>query len=153
MVPAWSADWSNGVSRLTSCFFGIQGPETPEWKQWIASALFADDNVPALVEKAMFDDRADVANTVYIAYWRDDGYERWWSQHSASDWWNEPQRSSEGVGYWREVFHVTADRIETLHSSPNPILRFGLREFCVFQLCTVMHCGELYATSALTTLF
>lgn len=118
-VPAWSADWSNGVSRLTSGFFGIQGPETPEWKQWIASALFAEDNVPALVEKAVFDDRADVANTVYIAYWRDDGYERWWSQHSASDWWNEPQRSSEGVGYWREVIHVTADRIETLHSSPN----------------------------------
>ena len=27
-----------------------------------------------------------------------------------------------------------------------------LREFCVFQLCTVMHCGELHATSALTTL-
>jgi hypothetical protein len=28
-----------------------------------------------------------------------------------------------------------------------------LRQYCVFQLCTVMHCGELHATSALTTLF
>ena len=118
-VPAWSANWMNGVSRLTSGFFGIQGPETPEWTQWVESALLARDGSPPLVEKAVFDDRANVTNTVYIAYWRDDGYDQWWSDDSARGWWNDADRSNEGIGYWREVFHITADRIETLHSSPN----------------------------------
>jgi hypothetical protein len=37
--------------------------------------------------------------------------------------------------------------------SPNSLLGIGLRDFCVFQLCTVMHCDEMYATSALKTHF
>lgn len=118
-VPAWAADWSGGVTRLTSAFFGIQGSATSTWAQWTGGALYAGENKPEIVEKATFVDKAGIANTVCIAYWRNDGYDAWWARDDVRGWWQNEKRVDEGSGYWREVFHVTPDRIETLHSSPN----------------------------------
>ena len=119
-VPAWAADWSDGVTRLTSAYFGIQGQETEAWTQWRQRALAADANhAPIQIERARFADANGVANTVEIAYWKDDSFEQWWSEPGVSSWWSDTKRSEEGSGYWREVSHVTPDRIETLHSSPN----------------------------------
>lgn len=120
-VPAWAADWTDGVERLTSAFFGVQGEETPQWREWVREALFArDEDAPQLVEKAVFDDAAKVTNHVYLAYWRNGRYPKWWRREDVSGWWADDRRLGEGAGYWREVSVVAPDRIETLHSSPNP---------------------------------
>ena len=119
-VPAWAADGSDGVTRLTSAYFGIQGEETEAWIEWRQRALTADaKHAPMQLERARFVDASGVANTVDIAYWKNDSFEQWWSEPGVSSWWSDTKRSEEGSGYWREVSHVTPDRIETLHSSPN----------------------------------
>ena len=119
-VPAWAGDWTDGVEQLTSAFFGVQGEETPQWRQWVERALLGNAaDGPALVEKASFIDAAGAPNHVYLAYWRNGRYRAWWQHDDVSGWWSAEERANEGAGYWRETSTVAPDRIETLHSSPN----------------------------------
>lgn len=116
-VPAWSADWDGVAKSLTSAFFAVQGELTDSFLEWIDSALYGGESAPEQVERAQFVDRNGVKNNVYIAYWRDKGYEQWWSNPKVSDWWSSDKRLSEGVGYWREHYVTAVDHIETSHSS------------------------------------
>ena len=119
-VPAWAADWTDGVDQLTSAFFGIQGEETPEWKAWVGGTLYSQtDSAPQLVERAVFADAEGVTNHVYLAYWRNGQFPNWWQRAGVASWWADDARTDEDAGYWREVSVVAPDRIETLHSSPS----------------------------------
>ncbi|MEM7283606.1 MAG: phenylacetaldoxime dehydratase family protein [Pseudomonadota bacterium] len=116
-VPAWAAKWPSNTTRLTSAFFGAQGEPSSAWQEWITSSLFQGDHAPELAETAQFVDAKGVSNTVGIAYWKNEGYKHWWE--NVQDWWQSKDRLNEGCGYWREVFHVPQENIETLHSTPN----------------------------------
>lgn len=119
-VPAWMAKWPSSVKRLTTAVFACQGDITPSWQQWLDEALSANNShAPTLLEHAEFVDAEGVNNTVAIAYWSNEGFDKWWAQPTSRQWWSSPDRLHEGVGYWREIFHVPTERIETLHSAPS----------------------------------
>ena len=118
-VPAWAADWTGGVTRLSSACFGVQGPEPDAWRRWVFDALQTHRDGPQRLERAVFADKAGVENTVYIGYWRNDDYDGWWQADGVGTWWADDARLGDGAGFWREVFHIAPDRIETLHSSPH----------------------------------
>ncbi|MEO0997937.1 MAG: phenylacetaldoxime dehydratase family protein [Pseudomonadota bacterium] len=115
-VPAWAAVWPDDVDRLTTACFAVQGGDTQALSAWAGQALAGAD-APELREWAGFVDAAGVHNTVIIAYWRNDGFARWAVRPDTLAWWARPERLAGPVGYWREVFHVPAERLETLHST------------------------------------
>ena len=48
------------------------------------------------------------------------GGSAWWGQAANSDWWRSDERLAESVGYWREIFNMPVDHLETLHSTETP---------------------------------
>ena len=119
-VPAWMAKWPASVGRLTTAVFACQGWVGERWTAWVDDALMAQQpHAPRLAEQARYVDAAGQSNTVAIAYWLNDDYDHWWQSSGAADWWASDRRLEDHCGYWREVFHVPTERIETLHSTPN----------------------------------
>ncbi len=116
-VPAWAADWSNGVEQLTTAFFGVQGDDQGALEAWVAAHLRGAPHVERL-EYASYVDLEGINNSSYIAYFQGDGYRSWWESVGA-EWWISEAPLAAPAGYWREVFHVPVARLETLHSTPN----------------------------------
>lgn len=117
-VPAWGAGWNNGVQRLTTAIFGVQHSDESRLDRWAARA-FAAEVRPARVERARYTDLAAVNNAVYLAYFTGDGYARWADQEETLPWWRGDGPLQAEGGYWREIFHVPIERMETLHSTPH----------------------------------
>jgi len=118
-VPAWSSDWKGEANSLTTAIFAVQGDVTESFMDWVNSALKGNNVGPEMLDNARFTDKNSVVNTVYIGYWRDDGYAQWWSDDTVSAWWKDDERLREESGYWRECYSMPIERLETLHSTPN----------------------------------
>lgn len=117
-VAAWAAEWAGQAAVLTTVIFAIQGQMNESFRQWLSFALNDVEYKPEWFEKAKFKDREGIENTVFVAYWRDGNYQRWWGNDRVSAWWQSDDRLNEAVGYWREHYDMPIERLETLHSSP-----------------------------------
>ena len=90
--------------------------------------FFAGDDAPANVESASYLDRNGHYNLISAAYWTDPArYERWNVKSGFESWWNDPARSRDQVGHFREVLIVPKDRFETIfsHGSVVGIAKLG----------------------------
>lgn len=106
-------------------YYGIQNRSgsaatLEEFQTWIQAASAGAD-APDVVEFADYVDERDFATWVAMLYWRDrpDAFARWQSRADHDAFWLAPERETGDGGYFREVFHVPNDRLETLYSDQN----------------------------------
>ncbi len=118
-VPAFSAKIDGPV---TMAYYGIQNRDDDahalhEFQQWVATMSTGFD-APDVTEYADYVDEHGNATWVAMFYWRDaaDSFPRWASRDDHEAFWLAPARETGGAGYFREVFHVPNDRLETLYS-------------------------------------
>lgn len=116
-VPAWGAEWEDADTILVTAIFAVQGEDGGALKDWVMTQVKDAASQEAPLESATFEDLAGVKNTVFISYWHKRQYDSWWDQ--AQSWWADQTRVAQGHAYWREIYSVTPDRLETLHSTPN----------------------------------
>jgi aldoxime dehydratase len=102
-------------------YFGVQGKTTAgnaPYNELVAR--FATPHGPRHWERATYLDNREYHTLLAIAYWSDVNEFIAWRQESGFDtWWQDPARQSDPVGYFVEVVTPTADRFETLFSSPD----------------------------------
>jgi aldoxime dehydratase len=118
-APAWQSRWAADEEPLVVGYFGIQASAPGPLVTW-ARAAFRGANAPDAVEQGRYVDQQGVDNFIYIAYWRQSAYQAWWEKPESSDWWRSDERLAESAGYWREVFNMPLDHLETLHSTEAP---------------------------------
>lgn len=118
-VPAFSARIDGPV---TMAYYGIQNRGKSEtvlstFQEWV-SALSVGVDAPAVTEAADYTDEHGYETWVAMFYWRDDldAFARWSSRAEHQEFWNAAGRESGEAGYFREVFHVPNERLETLYS-------------------------------------
>ena len=117
--PAWESSWKDTSDPFVAGYFGIQAEEPGLLDRW-ASRAFNGEHAPFNVERGLHIDGGSARDYVYIAYWRQAEYRRWWSLAHNSAWWRDARRMVEGVGYWREIIAMPFNRFTTLHSSAQP---------------------------------
>lgn len=120
-VPAFSARIDGPV---TMAYYGIQNREKSSadlaaFQSWI-SELSSGAHAPAVVEAADYTDEHGHETWVAMLYWRDDesAFARWSQRTDHEVFWNSSGREQGGSGYFREIFHVPNDRLETIYSEP-----------------------------------
>ena len=114
--PAWEPYWENKSESLVAGYFGIQAEQPQLLDEWASQSLFGE-HAPLAVEQGLHVDGDRARDFVYLAYWRQSNYRRWWALADNSGWWGDDERLTEGVGYWREIISMPFDRFETLHLS------------------------------------
>ena len=132
-APACVAQMPAEMTRITMGYFGVQyrSGSTGRPQQFIASvrASFAAPDGPDHQDLVHHVDAAGYDNLIVVAYWANQArYQAWWESPNTSQWWNDPARSSEGAGYFREVLTPRIDRFETLFSNrgePEGVARLG----------------------------
>jgi aldoxime dehydratase len=118
-VPAFSARIDGPV---TMAYYGIQcrdvdTSQLAAFRAWVGSLTIGPD-APVVAEYAEYTDEHDQQTWLAMLYWRDDpeAFGRWSSRENHESFWNSTERESGSAGYFREVFHVPNDRLETLYS-------------------------------------
>lgn len=103
-------------------YYGVQdragtGATIAEFQSWISS-LADGVEAPDVVEFADYTDERDFYTWVAMLYWRDrsESFARWQSRPDHDAFWLSSERESGDAGYFREVFHVPNERLETLYS-------------------------------------
>ena len=118
-APAWQSYWKDTSEPLVAGYFGIQANEPALLDTWVSQAFFGK-HAPFWVEQGLHSDRNGDSDYMYIAYWSQSEYQKWWALTPHSGWWDDRQRLADGVGYWREIITMPFERFETLHSTQLP---------------------------------
>jgi len=75
---------------------------------------------PGHHDLAHYVDEASFDNLIAIAYWDADApFQRWLANPIQAAWWNDPARTADEVGYFREIVRPGAEHFETLFSTPD----------------------------------
>ena len=119
-LPAWVARFDPLVEQVVMAHFGAQSRDgLPSGLEHLAGR-FAQKLGPKHWERARYVDARGYDTLVFIAYWDDPAAFNAWRAESGFDaWWRDPARQHEPCGYFLEVVTPTADRFETLFSSPD----------------------------------
>ena len=117
-APAWAGIWDDTRSPLVVGYFGIQADHPGPLKDWAETAFSGQDS-PLKVDCGTFVDVKGVINCVYIAYWKQNAYQKWWHDTGLA-WWASEDRFQQGHGVWREITVIAHDHFETLNSSTQP---------------------------------
>ena len=103
-------------------YYGIQNRgdsavALTEFQSWVQSVAVGAD-APDVVEFADYTDERGFATWVAMLYWRDrpEAFARWAERDDHESFWLDSERETGDAGYFREVFHVPNDRLETLYS-------------------------------------
>lgn len=121
--PAWAARMGVKVTQIVMGYFGIQYKKAQANGQPAAFAdkmreHFSADKGPGHFEFAHYVDEAGFDTVLAIAYWASSAsFSEWQARSPSSTWWDSPERVGESVGYFREIFQPSADRLETLFST------------------------------------
>jgi len=112
-APGWRPAWYGYEGAIVVAYFGVQA--APDLlAAWVNSA-FEGEHSPGAVEQGVFVDTAGVTNHLYVSYWREADYQKWWGHHKS--WWQSHERVDKGIGLWREVFTMPQDFFESLLST------------------------------------
>jgi aldoxime dehydratase len=118
--PAWVARFDPLVDEVVMAYFGVQSKDK-ESSEGLAPLLgfFAQSNGPKHWERARYTDAQGYDTIIAIAYWDRPALYRQWRADSGFDaWWTDAERTRGPYGYFLEVVTPSADRFETLRSSP-----------------------------------
>lgn len=118
-APAWQSAWQDQETPLVTAVFGIQEENPASLDAWAAQSL-SGVHAPFATERGAYVDRFGISNHLYVCYWRKPAYDQWWSLAAHSGWWRDGERVADQAGYWREIFTMPFDRLETLHSTTSP---------------------------------
>ncbi|ROL68811.1 hypothetical protein BK634_13580 [Pseudomonas chlororaphis] len=136
-VPAWSGLMPyNG--QLTVAYYGVQSPLGPNaegvagFRSWLATSLSeAGDAVHC--EFANYIDVKGCYTWLCIGYWVDETqHARWSASPAHQDYWEHSTCMDRGIGVFREVLSIPADRFETLQSDK-------LKRTGASRVCPVLH--------------
>jgi aldoxime dehydratase len=118
--PAWVARFSPSVGQVVMAYFGIQSWQVMDDAPFKALRThFASAGGPAHWECARYIDAQGYDTKIAIAYWdKPTDFNSWRANSGFDAWWQSPARLTEPYGYFLEVVSPTADRFETLRSSP-----------------------------------
>lgn len=117
-APAWRCAFGQAKGVIVAHYGSQSDGEGPtSLDGWIKQHL-DDGDAPQRIDRGTYVDSAGKHCRLILCYWLDRAsYDRWLS--IASIWWADDARLSEGVGYFREVYDIPADRFETIWSSPD----------------------------------
>jgi aldoxime dehydratase len=122
-VPAWTARFDPLVKEVVMAYIGVQqAPGSTPSANPLASLAprFAHSAGPKHWDLSGHVDSAGYHTLIYIAYWDDPGQFQTWRAESQFDaWWYDAARDDEDCGYFLEMVTPSADRFETLFSSPD----------------------------------
>ena len=129
-VPAWAARGDTTVEQVVMAYYGVQWLAGEETQAANASAAIANHLANArgatATERARYIDPQGYENLLHIAYWTDvDDYRRFAADPSIEAWWSSPERESDGVGVFREVFSPRITHMETLFNAPDQLHGIG----------------------------
>jgi aldoxime dehydratase len=119
--PAWCARHRQSVKQVVMAYFGVQskGPDPQGFLSWIADE-FRREGGPGHWDRARYSDEAGYDTVISIAYWDDPrSFDAWMDQPEFRGWWESEARSSERLGYFREIIRPRVERFETLFSTPD----------------------------------
>lgn len=124
--PAWVARLPAGTQQVVMAYLGVQGPPGQEARALAALQTqirqLEMPHGPKHHDLAQCVDEAGYCNYVVVAYWQDvESFCRWAAQPAVSEWWGAPERASETLGYFREVFCPRVTHFETLFSTPDQL--------------------------------
>lgn len=120
--PAMTARFPQDITQLVMAYLGVQcapGKEAQAWAavQALVQQLGHDQAAPHH-DIAHFVDDAGFPTWLVIAYWPSvESFKRWSASPGVTDWWDAPERCTDGLGYFREVFMPRISHFETLFSN------------------------------------
>jgi aldoxime dehydratase len=122
--PSFSARFGTQVTAVVMAYFGVQArdPGHPAVTAALAGLRqqFAATDGPACWDRARYVDAQGYTTTISIAYWDDPAsFRGWYSAHGAA--WLDPSRSPAGPGFFLELVTPSAERFETIFSSPDRV--------------------------------
>ncbi len=115
-APAWRSLWQDDNESWVCGIFAIQGDSPLSLEDW-AQRAFIGNSAPKLLEQGKFHDNTGKCNFIYIGYWRQADYQKWWVKEKA--WWSSAEIMLNSLSVWREIIIMPTERLETLHSSEN----------------------------------
>lgn len=112
-APGWRPSWYGYEGAIVVAYFGVQAGRDllASWAQ----LAFEGEDGPGALEQGVFVDTAGVTNHLYVSYWREVDYQKWWCHHQ--HWWQSHERIDEEIGLWREVFTMPQEFFESLLST------------------------------------
>ena len=119
--PAWAARFDPLVGQVVMAYFGVQGQQ-PVTLADLAPITQRFDSAlgPLHWDAAHCVDGHGFHNCIAIAYWADvQAFEQWRHTSGFAQWWQAPAREHAAQGWFLEVVCPTAERFETVFSSPD----------------------------------
>ncbi|KAF2847062.1 aldoxime dehydratase [Plenodomus tracheiphilus IPT5] len=126
--PAYCARFPNTMNNLVMATIGVQytdvtkddGKGIATIKDLIATAPAAAR--PSFWEVVSVTDKRGAYNIAVLAYWPGtEVHQRWEIESGFKSWWENPDRETEGHGWFQEILRPTVERFETVFSNPeNP---------------------------------
>jgi aldoxime dehydratase len=118
-APAWRCTLGQ-AKGVVVVHFGSQDDSTKRTAldDWLDEALADRADAPVRTDRAAYTDVRGKHCRLALCYWLDrSSFGRWFE--AAAAWWVDDARLSDGVGYFREVYDIPTDRLETIWSSPD----------------------------------
>ena len=129
-VPAWSGRGDAALERVVMAYYGVQWRPGEEARAAAATSAIAAQLETAqgvtATERARYLDPQGYENLILIAYWGDaEAYRRFAEDASVEAWWSSPERETDGVGVFREVFSPRITHMETLFNATDQLSGVG----------------------------
>lgn len=121
-VPAFSAKIDEPVTIGYYCLQSrgdSSGDNLDTFLAWCATMQKVEP-APVWAEFAQYTDEMGHLNVMAMFYWRGERslYQKWRESPEHESFWNSPEREIGDAGWYREVFHVPNERLETIFSDP-----------------------------------
>lgn len=121
---AYCARLDAEVSRVVMACYGVQyrdaaGSRCAREGLRLLRESADDAGGPGYHDLSFMVDAQGYDTVLWIAYWRDaNAFARWRAGSRVASWWNDDARTEEPCGWFLELAQPTADRLETLSSTP-----------------------------------
>lgn len=118
--PSFVGRFSPEIGSVVMAYFGSQSadathPELFEGHRALAE-VFDSGHGPGHVDRAIYEDELGYTNVISIAYWTStEDADLWLAVHGAE--WTDPDRPTDGIGYFLERLTPSTERFETLFSA------------------------------------
>ncbi|WP_036998499.1 phenylacetaldoxime dehydratase family protein [Pseudomonas chlororaphis] len=119
--PAWSSRFAPLTGQVVMAYFGVQSLQKLALNDLSpVTDVFAQADGPLFWDGAECVDAQGFHNCMAIAYWADvSAFDRWQTSSGFAGWWQDKSREQGPLGWFMEVVCPTADRFETVFSSPD----------------------------------
>ncbi|WP_455925191.1 phenylacetaldoxime dehydratase family protein [Pseudomonas putida] len=119
--PAWTSRFSPLTGQVVMAYFGVQGHDPVALSDLApVTSRFGQARGPLFWDGAECIDEQGFHTCIAIAYWADvQAFADWQQRSGFGAWWQHPDREQGPLGWFMEVVCPTAERFETVFSSPD----------------------------------